>query len=1154
MACRTPLRPTVQEDWSNDGDFDFEDNHESAVPRIPSSLPKPDLNLISCDGRSVQMLSANVNRKVRLSNRQADDFGDQEEAIADGVMESSSSGSVQTTQFRYAGMTDLEIADEEDVEYPTIKGLESECTRTLKHGRGRSGVQAQVTGTALGGTAYITRLGSAGSRSKARTDNLNMDGDLDWGSSTASSTSIHSAAVDFKTKLNLRLANQQIATGNREDKWDDFDAGFDTDGEDDSKQRTLKAGTAPSQSVIEAKLGSQDPTYSKPANVANEGDDMEEGFQLPLTLHHLKLIPRSPQSAVLRHRSSRSSLASAATGQTSDWDNIGTPANARASGTSSRTASSVIPGTDQSEVDDHHARTRSDLDRDTEDDLEDGLELPVPSFFSNGRARELNKLLDRKRKPEVVSGGVTSHQTAQARGTRPSSTLMRPTLSSSAKLKYVPLAQDSLEDQLEDGLVLGDERTELTHRRLARIRQSRVNQGTPTGPRNAVGGTLKRGFISGRQKVDNASDAPSISRPASGSNGLLATPSNARIYQASPSFSALPPASLANTPSRLRHRTSQSRLGEAFSSSSLGKRQSMSSLRDAAKLHESTGFSMQHPPSRNALSYTAQTAASAARSVENPRKGSAESGWPNAERSRTPSERSYGIRSTSSSMNSKTDRPRAPIPPSFTQEAVFDESSAFAPSSLPISNKLRKLVGLKSYGDGTELDGIEDLQVDRTKEGMVKQPKETSSSVHGSIGRSAGQHLGLGVHGSIGRFAGQHLGLGRPSRLPQTPSTTAEKRKAHPTEPATLPRQAATSKGKPLARKAGLIRHLGRVEKKKVGDMIWNPETLRWEGNYQALRDFDAQVMSSARPALITHYGAFASMKATSSRSTIAGDSKHGNRVPSDVSPSVSAAPLNAPRIVGNMMFDPEKMCWISTLAAEDDEPDPFANIDEEDASDRQGSSGLDDQDDHFDEDGVEPLRGGTITKDMGRTMIDGIRARATGLMRFSSATTTSSLSSAGTSTTSQSSEPRRRRENFAGRLGAEDAEEWDVEVGVPSRKPGLHLPSTSTPGRSTSNRSSAQTDSGFKVKNSGNPVSSMHSSSPRYSRKTFEPTEFVSEALWRQSLAAETRHEQEMLGWRVDEKIKRGWNARDLEREREREKRREEKRLWEIRNLAMRS
>lgn len=746
MASRTPSRPTAQDDWSNDDYFEFNGQQQPVAPRTPSSLSKPNLNVISCDGRTVQMLSANANRSVRPPARTS--YGNVGEESADGIMGSSSSGSGFTARSRYADMGDLDMMDGDDVEYPTIKGLETgrtSSTTAAKYGNGRSAVQAQVTGTALNGTAFITRLGSAGSRSTIKKHDAEMNEDLDWGDRAIPSSSKRSAATDLKNKLNLRLAKQQTGMRNQEDNWDDFDAGFDSDGEDDRKQSTLKAGTITYQNVMGTKLADQKQPPTQPGNIAGEGDDMEDGFQLPLTLQHLKLIPRSPQSAVLRHRSSRSSLASAATGQTSDWDNIGTPANARASGTSSRAASSVIPGTDQSEVDDHAAGARTELDRDAEDDLEDGLELPVPSFFSNGRARELNKLLDRKRKPAVLTASSPNIQTTYPSGTfKPFSTLMKPTLSSSAKLKYVPLAQDQLEDHLEDGLVLGDERTELTHGRLARIRQSRSTTGTPTGPRNAAGGTLKRGFISGRQKVESASDVRPPSRTISGSNGLRATPSNARINQASPSSPALPPSSSANTPSRLRHRTSHSRLGDAPSSSSLGKRQSMSSLREMAKLHETTGFSVYHLPIPSAPSYTAQTAASAARSAGNPRKGSGDSEWPTMDRSRTPSERSYGIRSASSSMNSTTGRSRAPIPPSFTQRPISDESSSFAPSPFPIDNKLRKSTGFRSYGDGTELDGIEDLQVDRAKEGMVKLPKGTLPSTGGSVGRSAGQQLGLG--------------------------------------------------------------------------------------------------------------------------------------------------------------------------------------------------------------------------------------------------------------------------------------------------------------------------------------------------------------------------------------------------------------------------
>lgn len=89
--------------------------------------------------------------------------------------------------------------------------------------------------------------------------------------------------------------------------------------------------------------------------------------------------------------------------------------------------------------------------------------------------------------------------------------------------------------------------------------------------------------------------------------------------------------------------------------------------------------------------------------------------------------------------------------------------------------------------------------------------------------------------------------------------------------------------------------------------MKWNPTALRWEGNDQALREFDA-VGTSIRPALITHLT--------------------GSSIGSPVGSFANGA-----RIVGNMIFDPARMCWISTLPPDEDEPDVFADLadDEED-------------------------------------------------------------------------------------------------------------------------------------------------------------------------------------------------------------------------------
>lgn len=97
--------------------------------------------------------------------------------------------------------------------------------------------------------------------------------------------------------------------------------------------------------------------------------------------------------------------------------------------------------------------------------------------------------------------------------------------------------------------------------------------------------------------------------------------------------------------------------------------------------------------------------------------------------------------------------------------------------------------------------------------------------------------------------------------------------------------------------------------------MQWNPNSLRWEGNDQALRDFDAAVGTSTRPALITHLT--------------------GSSIGSPVGSFANGA-----RIVGNMVFDPSRMCWMSTLSPEDDEPDVFADLaDDEDGWESKGGT-----------------------------------------------------------------------------------------------------------------------------------------------------------------------------------------------------------------------
>jgi len=95
--------------------------------------------------------------------------------------------------------------------------------------------------------------------------------------------------------------------------------------------------------------------------------------------------------------------------------------------------------------------------------------------------------------------------------------------------------------------------------------------------------------------------------------------------------------------------------------------------------------------------------------------------------------------------------------------------------------------------------------------------------------------------------------------------------------------------------------------------MKWNPTTLRWEGNDQVLRDFDTVVGTSTRPALITHLT--------------------GSSIGSPVGSFAAGA-----RKVGNMIFDPSRMCWVSTL--EEEELDVFADLADDEEDDAWESKG----------------------------------------------------------------------------------------------------------------------------------------------------------------------------------------------------------------------
>ncbi|KIO17831.1 hypothetical protein M407DRAFT_32491 [Tulasnella calospora MUT 4182] len=392
------------------------------------------------------------------------------------------------------------------------------------------------------------------------------------------------------------------------------------------------------------------------------------------------------------------------------------------------------------------------------------------------------------------------------------------------------------------------------------------------------------------------------------------------------------------------------------------------SYRDLAGGTATVGPSSSTPIERKKFSYEAPTVAYRAKRAENLGRRSAASDMSGSdrERERPPIASSSRVVSRSrpsissvfpgatlsaaSSPASATDpntarspSPRSAAPMKKPSYSSLHQRSVTMPSAPPPAVRvLRRPKKSRVFGDGSELDGIEDLAVEREKESKyrvaptgrgnvgqgksAKQPATSSSSSttvgpNGTIGRRRGLvEVGLRAGSSVSS-QGNHEpppkaapGLRRQQRL------DLSKPDALATPPARKTRDGSKSSAK---KKPTLIRNLGGAGSPKVvGDMKWNPKSLKWEGNDSILKEFETS--SSARPALITH---------------LTGSSVGGLTSPSGTFSGL----MSGARVVGEMMFDPIRMCWISTKGEEDD---PFASMDE-----------MGDDEDDWDADG----KGGTI-------------------------------------------------------------------------------------------------------------------------------------------------------------------------------------------------
>ncbi|EKM61216.1 uncharacterized protein PHACADRAFT_247681 [Phanerochaete carnosa HHB-10118-sp] len=623
-------------------------------------------------------------------------------------------------------------------------------------------------------------------------------------------------------------------------------------------------------------------------------EDIEDGFALPSDLTRLSLRPLE-----LNHRSSKSSL---------EWGDKDHTTSSQSSDAYSMFsfADHSPPSTVYTSASQPETETE---DEEEVEDLLDGLVIPNGLFESGQDAKKLTRMLETKKKAVITD--------------------MR-----------VKIASPDPEDDFESGLVFGDD-MELCSSRLLQAGQQTTKLGL--GATSLRSKSVPRTSTSGRTRSHTKSDrakSPNIP-PVSSSRQLrkLTSPSpkpsssslTQTYSQAVTSAPALSTKSsfLAPKYSSLRGQKSHTVLKAPSPSSSRGlsRKASLPSLTDHSPTQATSSRASDMP---TLARYDAPTASSKAKSHANstgrlqtldhtvpPTRPSTPSSNPAALRLTMPTSSSrLKVRTSISNvfppspastisplLRSTSPLPAAPRPPSALSGRSSSSKSrhiqAQSMPAVPAVRVLKRPKRTRTYGDGTELDGIEDLPLDREKEGKYRvQPKGSGTRIPGAS------------------YA--YILLPSLSRKPPSSETTGSKILKRTSRvdfsSAKVPESASRATKRKVVssprtmRKPTLIRNLGGSGAPKVvGEMKWNPQTLRWEGNDQVLRDFDAAVGTSTRPALITHLT--------------------GSSIGSPVNSIAAGA-----RKVGNMIFDPAKMCWISTLPPEEDEPDVFANLaDDED-------------------------------------------------------------------------------------------------------------------------------------------------------------------------------------------------------------------------------
>lgn len=489
--------------------------------------------------------------------------------------------------------------------------------------------------------------------------------------------------------------------------------------EDEDAIPTIKAAALPSIPLRSSQQATID-------------EDFEDGLALPSDLTQLSLRPLE-----LNHRSSKSSL---------EWGD----SNQTTSSSQSSDTYSTFGFADHSPPSNYTSASLPETESEEEEEFEDlldGLVFPTGLFESDHGAKKLVKMLDTKKKAVVTD--------------------MR-----------VKIASPDPEDDFESGLVL-DDGSELSPSRLLQAAQQTIKVGSGTFalrsksvPRTGI--TLIRPQsraksdrakspnvppISSSQQLRKLACPPSPPKPASSSRSQ--TYSQALASAPTPSSSKSP--FLAPKYSSLRGQKSHTGLKAASPQGGRGlsRKASLPSLTDHSPTQPTAPVTTQ----LSTLSrYNAPTVSSKAKSHTNstgrlhtfdynvpPTRPSTPSSNPVALRLTMPTSSSRMkarapissvfpspmSASGSSITRSTSPLPPPPRPPSSSSGRPASSKSRHAQSqslpAVPAPKLLKRPKRQRTYGDGTELDGIEDLPLDREKEGRYRvQPKSTGSRIPGA--------------------------------------------------------------------------------------------------------------------------------------------------------------------------------------------------------------------------------------------------------------------------------------------------------------------------------------------------------------------------------------------------------------------------------------